>query len=211
MLSVSRRFFCLEGIDGSGKTTQMEMLESALTEKGFSCVRLREPGGSLISEQIRALLLNPEFKGVMDDKTELLLYSAARAQVIREVVCPALSEGRIVLADRFVWSTLAYQGFGRGLDIAMITELSEITCGKYFPELTVVLDIPIKMSMERMKRDKRVPDRLESENSSFFEKVRAGYHQITKDFSDHVVLMDASQEAAVTHQKILALILERIK
>ncbi|MDR1758920.1 MAG: dTMP kinase [Fibrobacter sp.] len=210
MLRVSPRFFCLEGIDGSGKTTQMELLEAALTERGHACVRLREPGGSKISEQIRALLLNPEFKGVMDDKTELLLYSAARAQVIRELIAPALDAGKVVLADRFVWSTFAYQGFGRGLDAQMIMELSEITCGNYFPELTLVLDVSVEECAARMKKGERVPDRLESEKSVFFERVRAGYRQAAADYSENVVLIDACKTPEEMHRDILERVLARI-
>ena len=120
VMSTANRFFCLEGIDGSGKTTQLTMLQEELARRGFQSIRVREPGGTDISEKIRNILLSPVHKGKMSDLTELLLYNAARAQVISEIIQPALANGKVVLADRYAWSTLAYQGFGRGIDTRLI-------------------------------------------------------------------------------------------
>ena len=153
MFCSTKHFFSLEGIDGSGKTTQLELLANALEAKGYKVVKFREPGGSIISEQIRSLLLDRTFKGKMDNTTELLLYNAARAQVISEVILPALQDGNIVLADRFAFSTLAYQGYGRNLSLKKVNELSAITCENCFPELTIILDIDAKESKIRRSKN----------------------------------------------------------
>ncbi|MCQ2096892.1 MAG: dTMP kinase [Fibrobacter sp.] len=185
-MKTARRFFSLEGIDGSGKSTQIDMLVSALESEGYQVVRLREPGGAKISERIRELLLDPSFKGIMGDDTELLLYNAARAQVIHEIIRPALEEGKVVIADRFAWSTFAYQGYARGLGADKVQRLTELTCGDCFPELTVVIDISVECSRERTSRRGEAPDRLESEKAEFFEKVREGYLAAARDYSDCV-------------------------
>ena len=210
MLKTASRFFCLEGIDGSGKTTQMDLLEQSLRGMGYECVRVREPGGSRISEAIRALLLDPAYKGLMGDRAELLLYNAARAQVIEEVIQPALNAGKVVLADRFAWSTLAYQGFGRGLNTSMVEKLSEITCGECFPELTIVLDMDVKEGRLRMASEGKQPDRLEAEKEDFFERVRKGYQQISKEFPECVSLVNASQSREAMHEIILQMIKSKL-
>ena len=151
-MQTAKHFFSLEGIDGSGKSTQIDKLIEVLTSEGYSVVKLREPGGAKISEGIRELLLDPAFKGIMGDKTELLLYNAARAQVIHEVIQPALDAGKIVIADRFAWSTFAYQGYARGLGTELVQRLTEITCGGCFPELTVVLDLTVEAIDWRARR-----------------------------------------------------------
>lgn len=210
MIETAKRFFCLEGIDGCGKSTQLKLLAGFLAQKGFEVVSIREPGGSEISERIRGLLLDVRYKGIMDSGTELLLYNAARSQVIAEKIAPALAAGKVVLADRFAWSTLAYQGYGRGISRRTILELSRIACGKFMPELTIVLDLGVEESRARQACDGRVPDRLESEATSFFERVRLGYAEIAKDFSECVTLVDATRSVDCIQQKIQNLILERL-
>ena len=164
-MKTAKHFFSLEGIDGSGKTTQIDMLIDALTKEGYSVVKLREPGGAKISERVREILLDTTFKGIMSDKTELLLYNAARAQVIAEIIQPALDAGKIVIADRFAWSTFAYQGYARGLGADLVQRLMEITCDGCFPELTVVLDIDVQRGRARTAKRGEAPDRLESEKA----------------------------------------------
>ena len=210
MFCSTKHFFSLEGIDGSGKTTQLELLANALEAKGYKVVKFREPGGSIISEQIRSLLLDRTFKGKMDNTTELLLYNAARAQVISEVILPALQDGIIVLADRFAFSTLAYQGYGRNLSLKKVNELSAITCENCFPELTIILDIDAKESKIRRSKRAGAPDRLEAEADSFFTKVQEGYRQIAKDYPDSVALFNALLPKEEIHEKILSAVLSKL-
>lgn len=210
-MKTAKRFFSLEGIDGCGKTTQLVRLAEALEQKGFDVLRIREPGGSEISEKIRGLLLDIRYKGVMDAQTELLLYNAARSQVIAEKIAPALSKGKVVLADRFAWSTLAYQGYGRGIDPQTIVNLSEIACRGFMPELTIVLDLSVEESRKRQARDERTPDRLESEAASFFERIRNGYRQIASDFPECVTLLDAEKNIDEIQSQIQNLVLERLR
>lgn len=210
MFCSTKHFFSLEGIDGSGKTTQLELLANALEAKGYKVVKFREPGGSIISEQIRSLLLDRTFKGKMDNTTELLLYNAARAQVISEVILPALQDGNIVLADRFAFSTLAYQGYGRNISLKKVNELSAITCENCFPELTIILDIDAKESKIRRSKRAGTPDRLEAEADSFFTKVQEGYRQIAKDYPDSVALFNALLPKEEIHEKILSAVLSKL-
>jgi len=209
-MNTSKRFFSLEGIDGSGKTTQIDMLIAALENEGYSVVKLREPGGAKISERIRELLLDPSFKGVMSDETELLLYNAARAQVIAEIVRPALDAGKVVVADRFAWSTFAYQGYARGLGADHVQRLTEITCKDCFPELTIVLDISVERSRARTAKRGEAPDRLESEKAEFFERVRQGYLAAARDYSDCVTAIDADRAPEEVFADMLKLVKSKL-
>ena len=206
-MKTAKHFFSLEGIDGSGKTTQIDMLIDALTKEGYSVVKLREPGGAKISERVREILLDTSFKGIMSDKTELLLYNAARAQVIAEIIQPALDEGKIVIADRFAWSTFAYQGYARGLGADLVQRLTEITCDGCFPELTVVLDIDVQRGRARTAKRGEAPDRLESEKAEFFERVRKGYLAAAHDYSDCVAAIDADR----SHEEVFADLYKLVK
>lgn len=209
-MQTAKHFFSLEGIDGSGKSTQIDKLIEVLTGEGYSVVKLREPGGAKISEGIRELLLDPAFKGIMGDKTELLLYNAARAQVIHEVIQPALDAGKIVIADRFAWSTFAYQGYARGLGADLVQRLTEITCGGCFPELTVVLDLAVEASRARTARRGEAPDRLESEKAEFFERVRKGYLAAARDYSDCVAAIDADRSPDAVFADLYKLVKARL-
>ena len=189
-----KNFICLEGIDGSGKSTQISSLENLFRRRGLEVLCIREPGGTDISEAVRQILLDTAHKGKMNDITELLLYNAARSQLIHEAIKPALEKGSIVLADRFAHSTLAYQGYGRGLNIDMVKNLLNITCGDFFPCKTFILDIPVSLSRERQQKDKsrRKADRIEQEENSFFERVRNGYRAIAKENPETCILLDAT-------------------
>ena len=209
-MKTAKHFFSLEGIDGSGKTTQIDMLIDALTKEGYSVVKLREPGGAKISERIRGILLDPDFKGVMGDKTELLLYNAARAQVIHEIIQPALDAGKVVIADRFAWSTYAYQGYARGLGADMVQRLTELTCGSCFPELTVVLDIDVARGRARTAKRGEAPDRLEQEKADFFERVRQGYLAAAREFPDCVAAIDADRSAQDVFADLYKLVKARL-
>ena len=209
-MNTAKRFFSLEGIDGSGKSTQIDMLISALESEGYSVVKLREPGGAKISERIREILLDPGFKGVMGDKTELLLYNAARAQVIAEIIQPALDAGQVVIADRFAWSTFAYQGYARGLGADMVQRLTELTCDGCFPELTVVLDIDVMRGRARTAKRGEAPDRLEQEKADFFERVRQGYLAAAHDYPDCVSAIDADRSPEAVFADLYRLVKERL-
>lgn len=209
-MQTAKRFFSLEGIDGSGKTTQIDMLIAALEKEGYSVVKLREPGGAKISERVREILLDPAFKGVMGDKTELLLYNAARAQVIHEIIQPALDAGKVVIADRFAWSTYAYQGYARGLGADMVQRLTELTCGSCFPELTVVLDLTVERSRARTAKRGEAPDRLEQEKADFFERVRQGYLAAAREYPDCVAAIDADRPPEEVFADLIKLVKSRL-
>ena len=209
-MQTARRFFSLEGIDGSGKSTQIDMLIAKLTAEGYSVVKLREPGGAKISERVREILLDPAFKGIMGDKTELLLYNAARAQVIHEIIQPALDAGKVVIADRFAWSTFAYQGYARGLGVDLVQRLTEITCGDCFPELTVVLDLTVERSRARTAKRGEAPDRLEQEKADFFERVRQGYLAAARDYPDCVAAIDADRTPEEVFEDLYKLIKSKL-
>ncbi|MBK5210871.1 MAG: dTMP kinase [Coriobacteriia bacterium] len=168
------RFITFEGGDGVGKSSQIYALKRHFEMRGIECEVVREPGGSKVSEAIRDILLNPDNTDLAD-KTELFLYEAARAQVVEEIIEPALSRGVTVLCDRFFDSTTAYQGFGRGLDLEMIERLNSAACGEVIPDRTLMLDIDVETGLERARRASGAQDRLENENREFHERVRKGF------------------------------------
>ncbi|MDP3044040.1 MAG: dTMP kinase, partial [Bacillota bacterium] len=165
-------FIVFEGIDGVGKTTQINLLQDRLTAAGLRVLVTREPGGTRLGEIIRGVLLNP-VHSEMAPETESLLYVAARAQFVREVVRPALADGMVVLSDRYADSTLAYQGYGRRLDVARLGEINGLATGDLHPALTVLLDLPVEAALARTGAKER--DRLEQETGAFYQRVRDGY------------------------------------
>ncbi len=168
-------FIVFEGIDGAGKTCQMENIREYLLRRGIDVVMTREPGGTVIGEKIRELLLNPAHQN-MDDRCELLLYGAARAQHLKEVIVPALKQGQAVLCDRFHLSTVAYQGYGRGISRSVLEAVNDIATVGLSPDLTVILDVPAEVGFQRIRENREAPkDRLEQEKVVFFQKVREGY------------------------------------
>lgn len=195
-------FFSLEGVDGSGKTTQLALLAEHLRRAGREVVTVREPGGTPVSDKIRALILSPENPIV--PAAELLLFSAARAQLVSQVIAPALKAGKVVLADRFGWSTLAYQGYGRGMDHGPIRELFRIACGDIWPLHSFLLDLPVASMRDRLAAGGRSADRMESESAAFFERVRLGYRRIAQENADRFTVIDAGQSPEAVQQAILA-------
>jgi dTMP kinase len=195
-------FFSLEGVDGSGKTTQLALLANHLKQQGRDVLTVREPGGTPVSDEIRRLILSPENPIV--PAAELLLFSAARAQLVSEVIAPSLKAGKIVLADRFGWSTLAYQGYGRGMDPGPIRELFRIACGDVWPLHSFLLDLPVASMRVRLEAGGRPADRMERENALFFERVRQGYLNIAKDNADRFTVIDAGQPQETVHRAILS-------
>jgi len=193
-------FISLEGIEGTGKSTQARLLAEYLQKGGRIVVRTAEPGGTAISLKIRELLLSLDSKE-MDPVTELLLYNAARVQHISEVIGPALARGEIVLSDRFSDSTLAYQGYGRGIDRTMIDALDAIATKGMRPDLTLLLDIDVETGLQR-NREINKRDRLELEDVAFHEKVRKGFLEIAAQEPDRIRVISCGGSVASVHDKI---------
>ncbi len=190
-------FITFEGTEGSGKSTQIRAAAAFLRKKGRSVVMLREPGGTRISEAIREILLNKKLKE-MDPVTELLLYLAARAQIVREKILPALRKGKVVICDRFEDSTRAYQGFGRGISLAAIDQASLLVRGHLKPDMTFVLDIDITKGLARGGRH----DRIEREALSFHQRVRRGFLTLAQKDSRRITVLDTSKPVDWVSQKI---------
>lgn len=167
-------FIVLEGVEGAGKTTQVLRLAGWLEELGVPHVTTREPGGTPVGEAIRSVVLDRTDLDV-PPVSEMLLILAARAAFVRDIVQPAIEAGRLVLADRYSLSTLAYQGYGRGLDLDDVRRAVRTATGGLRPDLYLLLDVPLEVGVERRKREGRSPDRVEREGADFFERVRAGY------------------------------------
>lgn len=181
-------FITLEGIDGCGKSTQAALLAEKIEAAGREVVRLREPGGTRISEKVREILLDPE-NAEMADECELLLYEASRAQLVRQVVVPALERGAVVLCDRFYDSTFAYQAGGRSLDDALVERCNELGCCGVHPDRTVVLDLDVERALARATADGT--DRLEAEGVAFQQRVRDAYLRLAEAEPARVRLVDA--------------------
>lgn len=202
------RFITVEGTEGVGKSTNIAFIKALLESSGVEVVLTREPGGTPLAEEIRALLLSPRQELVNDD-AEMLLVFAARAQHIDQVIKPALSRGAWVLSDRFTDATFAYQGAGRGISWERIKLLESFVQAGLSPDLTVWLDLDVEVGIERaMARSE--PDRFELEKKTFFEKVRAGYQQRCDEDPDRFAVIDASHSLAVVQQEIARALKERL-
>ena len=207
-------FISFEGIEGSGKTTQIQHVCDHLRQEGHDVVVTREPGGSNIGRQIRSILLDSKNKG-LNSLSELLLYMADRAQHLDEIVKPSLSSGKIVLCDRYYDATLAYQGYARGLDIDLITQLHGLAFADYKPELTFLLDLSPETGLERAWRQiengqRTVTEtRFEEEALSFHGRVREGYLALARLEPKRFKIIDASKEQAGVKQEIIT-VLERV-
>ena len=187
-------FITLEGIDGCGKSTQARLLAAALEHAGCAVLRLREPGGTEISEKIRALLLDPA-NAAMSETCELLLFEAARAQLVEEVIVPALAAGQVVVCDRFYDSTTAYQAFADGLDCSMVRSANALAVGECTPRLTLVYDVSVDEALAR-RAARAGQDRMELKGDVFQESVAAGFRAIAKLEPERVKLNDASAGVA---------------
>ena len=191
-------FITLEGIEGSGKTTQIERLARFIAEKGFECVTTRQPGGTVIGEHIRSILLNPE-NHTLAPMTELLLYLADRAQHINEMIKPVLTAGKILICDRYFDATVVYQGFARGLSVELLLELHRMLFDNLKPDITFLLDLSPQQGLERawqqLNSGQRVghESRFENEVLAFHEKVRDGYRQLAQREPQRFHLIDAAQ------------------
>ncbi len=184
-------FITFEGGEGCGKSTQQRLLARRLEAAGLTVRTLREPGGTIVGEAVRSVLLDPEHSG-LDATSEVLLYEAARAQLVAEVIEPALEAGEVVLCDRFFDSSTAYQGHARGLPLAQIESLNRIATGGLMPDRTLLLDIDAALGVQRATCDGA--DRLECEDIAFHERVRAGFLRIAAENPERVHVVDASGE-----------------
>ncbi len=202
-------FITLEGIDGSGKSTQLNLLARDLKDRGWKVITTREPGGTAIGEQIRGILLASSTRG-LSPMAELALMYAARAQHLAQVVRPALARGAIVLSDRYNDASMAYQGYGRELGPAVVKALDRIVCGTTQPDLTLILDLPVRRSLGRAKgREKRRESRqarFEAESLKFHERVRRGYLAIARREPKRVKLIRADRSPAAIHAEIAKLV-----
>lgn len=200
-----------EGSEGSGKTTQIKLLTKRLEDAGYDVLVTREPGGTKISEEIRHLLKHSKNGSQMCPETELLLFAAARAQLVREVIVPALDEGKIILCDRFLDSTTVYQGAARQLSKEPVTVINRFAAGTIMPDLTIVLDLPAEISLERVhKRSSQGhPDRMERENIEFYRMVREGYLLLVKSLPERFSVLDGTQPKELIEDEIWEEVQER--
>jgi len=218
-LSVSSRrgtFVTFEGLDGCGKSTQLERLAALLREHGLQVVITREPGGTATGDKIRQLLLDTR-TAALDPMAELALMFASRAQHISEIILPALAAGQIVLCDRFTDSSEAYQGWGRKLGSKPVLELHRILCGDLWPALTILMDSDVAASVERARRRNQArnnhdadENRFERENRAFFIRVRAAYLEIATREPARVSVVDARGTSDETHRKIIDIVAKRL-
>lgn len=194
-------FISMEGPDGSGKSTQLELLKKYFSEKGYEIVITREPGGTKISEAVREIILNKDFTE-MSYMTEALLYASARAQLVSEVIKPALEEGKAVISDRFVDSSAVYQGMARGLGVENVYKINEFALQGIMPELTIHLDLPAEVGISR-KNDQKELDRMELEAIDFHEKVAEGYRKLAALSPERIYTIDATQSIEDIHRQIV--------
>lgn len=208
-------FITFEGVEGCGKSTQIKLLASHLITLGYPAVLTREPGGCQISDQIRSILLDAK-NNAMSPLAELMLYCAARAQHINEVISPALNANKIVLCDRFSDATLAYQSFGRGIDRTIIDTINNYACQKTTPNLTVLIDCDPSVALKRARlrietTDGPREERFELEELAFHKRVHEGYLQLAHDDSERFLIIDGSASIETTAIKISTMILPIIR
>jgi len=202
-------FITFEGIEGCGKSTQLEKLARYLTRRGLPVVKTREPGGTRFGEQIRKVLLSVK-NHALDPRAELFLYLASRTQHLEEIILPALKEGRIVLCDRFSDATLAYQGFGRRLDRKIVRAAVHYAAKGLKPDLTLLLDLDVRRGLARVRSRGR-SDRLDREALAFHERVREGYRRLARADRRRIHRIDASRDREAVASDILKIVERRLK
>ncbi len=194
------KFITIDGVEGAGKSTQIDFICDYLAKKNINVILTREPGGTELGEKIRTLLLSTDIQSMHDD-TELLLIFSARNEHIRTKIMPTLEKGDWVLSDRFTDASYAYQGGGRGLSVERITQLEKWVLQDFTPDVTLLLDVPVALGMSRVEfRDCK--DRIELETNDFFNRVRDGYIERSKQFPERIKLVDASKTLKQTTQQI---------
>lgn len=201
-------FITFEGIDGSGKSTQISFLKQWLEEKGHELLVLREPGGNIVSEKIRTLLLDS--KEEIDPRSELLLFTAARAQLVSKVIRPALNQGRIVICDRYIDSSVAYQGYGRGLPVADIEKINAFATDRLIPDITFIFDLPVEDAALRAgfrsSDSQSKPDRMERSGEEFFRKTKEGYLRIAENSERNIYVIQANEEVESIRQQVCSIV-----
>lgn len=195
------KFITFEGCEGVGKSTQVNMLKDYLNKTGQKALFLREPGGNVLSEKIRKIILDPE-NSQMTSLCEAMLYSACRAQLMSEVIIPALDNGELVICDRFIDSTLAYQGFARQIGADTINTLNHIVCGEYMPDITIFLDLPPDEAFRR-KGGRDTRDRMELQSLDFHKQVYLGYKAAAADAPNRIISISPRGSKADTHTAII--------
>jgi dTMP kinase len=200
-------FVTFEGIEGSGKSTQAKLLFEELLKRGFTVTLTREPGGTPAAEEIRNVLLT-EKQEKFPPIAEVFLYEAARAFHVENLIKPALERGSVVICDRFTDSTLAYQGFGRGISLEFLKELNEKATGGIKPDLTFLLDLPVEEAFKRLRRKNL--DRIESESLSFHKRVREGFLSIAEEEPERIVVIDATLDVNSIFETVLSEFLRRV-
>jgi len=209
--SLSGKLFTFEGSEGSGKSTQIELLADELEGMGHEVIVTREPGGTEIGEEIRHLLIHNSAGTNMTPEAELLLFAAARAQLVREVILPALETGKIILCDRFLDSTTVYQGAARSIATDPVSYINQFAAAAITPDLTFILDVPAEESIARVKRRiNDLPDRMEQENVDFYKKVREGYLLLARSLPERFHVVDGTRELKVNQEDILKTVLAHI-
>ena len=208
-MSLNKRFISFEGIDFSGKSTQINNLKNKLVAKNQEVIILREPGDTQISELIRKILLDKK-NLLMTSETEMLLYSAARNQLLNEKIIPALEKGSFVIADRYVDSTTAYQGYGRQISFDLIRQVNHVATNGFLPSLTIFLDLPLETMNKRQENTMNEIDRLESAGSDFFKRVREGYLKIADTDNNRVKVLNADQNISKLSNQIWELVCSKL-
>lgn len=203
-------FITIEGPDGSGKTSVIKEVSKELEKHHIDFITTREPGGIGIAEQIRDVILDPK-NTAMDAKTEALLYAASRRQHLVEKVIPALEAGKVVISDRFVESSLAYQGVGREIGINEIYQINRFAIDDLMPELTIFLDITPEVGISRINQNRKNKDRLDMESLEFHERVYEGYETIKEMFKDRMIIVDANRTLEVVAKDVYTIIINKIK
>jgi len=208
----SGKLISFEGSEGSGKSTQIARLAAHFQKTQREVVTTREPGGTEIGEQIRNIIVHNSKGDEMCAETELLLFTAARAQLVREVIAPAIMRGAIVLSDRFLDSSTVYQGIGRNLAADPVAQINRFAVGNVMPDLTVVIDVPTEVSLARLKqRASDLPDRMERENLEFYTKVREGYLVLARGMPERFRVVDGTKSADAIEKKIWTEVQARLK
>jgi dTMP kinase len=193
-----------EGIDGCGKSSQAKLLADRLRDAGIETILVREPGGTDLSEQIRSILLDQHYHEPLSHASELLLFAASRAQLVKEVIEPALQRNAVVICDRFTDSTIAYQGYGRGLPLAYVRSVNELATGEMTPDMTFLIDVPIELAVHRRKD--MGDDRMESESRLFFSHVIQGYMALAQKYPDRIHVIDGADSMEDIHHQIYRLV-----